>query len=257
MCRCPIYSRKVLKSELTNTRLVSNRPYWTKVSCANLDGCVIKYTDLTRCRLLDCRVYNCKIVDSEIENTKLYNCDIITSTLTKNVKVLESSIIRSGGRDCKITNSKLEASVFWRSSINGGSVVDSDIQTSELTSVSFNRSRLLNNKVYASMLEMSRLHNCQLCPEVSLSGNSIITKSLDLHPLPAEIRAIIFEMAIEWEGKEVGLVTALRGDQELYTEALHVLYSKKRYIVSDYKSTFAWMTMSVVVLSKIQHLHLR
>ena len=49
------------------------------------------------------------------------------------------------------------------------------------------------------------------------------------HALPPELRQMIFRMVLEWNGKTPALLKALRPDQLLYEEALHLFFQINPY----------------------------
>jgi hypothetical protein len=58
--------------------------------------------------------------------------------------------------------------------------------------------------------------------------------SITLRRFPAEIRQAIFKLTVgDWEGKTPALIKALRGDREMYLEAMEVFYKINTYFSSS------------------------
>jgi hypothetical protein len=58
--------------------------------------------------------------------------------------------------------------------------------------------------------------------------------SLTLRKFPPEIRDMIYKLTLvgSWKGKMPAFIITLRGDQELYHEALQVLYETNRFTLT-------------------------
>jgi hypothetical protein len=91
--------------------------------------------------------------------------------------------------------------------------------------------------------------------DTALAGLEITSslKACLFRKFPPEVREIIFDEAIEWDGKTPALIVALRGDPVLYFEALEVL-SKSNVFIMSKKNEETRRSMPSSVYKNIQRL---
>ena len=93
-----------------------------------------------------------------------------------------------------------------------------------------NNSQFMNSAIRGTILNHCILFDCTWDEKTTLKHCQTITAPLAFRRFPAEIRALIFEEAVEWDGKMPNLVVALRGDPQLYREALGRFSKKNEFI---------------------------
>lgn len=91
--------------------------------------------------------------------------------------------------------------------------------------------------VYSTLRGINKLHRCVLFDclvgsRTTLNHCQVITATLGFRRFPVEIRVLIFLKAIDWKGTTPPLVIALRGDPQLYREALEQLYKNNWFTYS-------------------------
>jgi hypothetical protein len=101
-----------------------------------------------------------------------------------------------------------------------------------------NNSQLFNSTIQSTTLHRSILFDCTWNESIAVKHCQIIDKPLAFRRFPAEIRALIFEGAVEYNCEEAEhlrisgmppLVVALRGDPLLYSEALAQFYKNNEF----------------------------
>jgi hypothetical protein len=101
-----------------------------------------------------------------------------------------------------------------------------------------NNSQLFNSTIQSTTLHRSILFDCTWNETIATKHCQIIDKPLAFRRFPAEIRALIFEGAVEYNSEKVDcqgfsgmppLVVALRGDPLLYREALAQFYKNNEF----------------------------
>jgi uncharacterized protein YjbI with pentapeptide repeats len=142
-----------------------------------------------------------------IKKTILRNC------VLRHVKIYASTISNSSMYQCNVHTSTISEDCSFEkcnmvnSTINGCTAVDSDIHESTFTKVKMNRCK-------------------------------ITTSPLALRRFPPEIRAMIFRYCTPWSSmmrKTPYVLDAIRGDSELYQEALRAFY-KQNWFLLDFKN---------------------
>ena len=87
-------------------------------------------------------------------------------------------------------------------------------------------------------------------------GSCQVTFSpLALRRFPPEIRSLIFAHTAEYNGKTPNIIKALRGDEELYCEALELMYKVSTFWITT-KNKYNISLMSEHVMSNVQRLHI-
>lgn len=99
-------------------------------------------------------------------------------------------------------------------------------------------------------LTMSELQQSKACTY----KRAVFTGAL--RDYPPEIRELIFTAAIESSGETPALIVALRGDKELYYEALQILYRDCTFVVTA-KNKDAFMRLSKSAVATIQRFGLQ
>jgi hypothetical protein len=77
---------------------------------------------------------------------------------------------------------------------------------------------------------------------------------LTLRRFPAEIRHMIFRATLEgsWKGKAPEFIISLRGDKELYKEALNIFYETNTFALTKRNR---WLSMSNAATGRSAPLH--
>jgi hypothetical protein len=104
------------------------------------------------------------------------------------------------------------------------------------------------------------LHPPKPIPETteieSPTGYAATKSPLSLRRFPPEIRHMIFCDCVHFkDGKTPAILVALRGDPELYYEALQLFY-ERNYFTLKWSTVDLYRTMSVNALKNILHLNI-
>ncbi|TAQ88009.1 hypothetical protein B7494_g3684 [Chlorociboria aeruginascens] len=200
-----------------------------EITSSSLQNVEIRDSKIISCRsVTNCRIYNCVIEVSKICDSTICNSRIDTVSDVVRSSITNSRIQRSEIFDSKAKNSSFVAC----SEISKTSIDDSDVEYSTLNKCTVSNSdlykthRINEATISGSTLSHSWLTNCIVkdsyfdrCQKIHLT-----CPQLSLRKFPVEVRSIIFEKALKWDGKGPGLLVALRGDKKLYYEALKVFY---------------------------------
>jgi hypothetical protein len=101
-----------------------------------------------------------------------------------------------------------------------------------------NNSQLFNSTIQSTTLHRSILFDCTWNETIAMKHCQIIDRPLAFRRFPTEIRALIFEGAVEYNSENADrqghfgmppLVVALRGDPLLYSEVLAQFYKKNEF----------------------------
>jgi hypothetical protein len=82
--------------------------------------------------------------------------------------------------------------------------------------------------------------------------NRVPNTSKGLRTFPTEVREMIFKPCLEGEGNSPALLVALRGDKELYAEAICLFYKANNTYVLSTKNVNSFRDMSERALESIK-----
>lgn len=194
-----------------------------RLTDANLQNCIItssiiRKSTLIGCTLVDCAVFDCKVYDTEMRKSQLKRCTI--RNRPAGVWIIEPSFI------CRLEDCHARVCKISQAVIKGGGLENCyEVLHSKVDGAFVTRSNLTNCEVATAELHLSEMHQCTL-NENTLRNSTITNSPIPLRQIPVEVRLMIFRDALEsWEGKTPSLITALRGDQKMYQEAIEVLPS--------------------------------
>jgi hypothetical protein len=98
-----------------------------------------------------------------------------------------------------------------------------------------NDSQFFNSTINRSILKNCVLFDCTWDEETTMEHCQVITETLAFRRFPSVVRTLIFEHAVEGNGVMPPLIVALRGDQQLYREALNVFSKKNEFVYCGLK----------------------
>jgi hypothetical protein len=130
----------------------------------------------------------------------------------------------------------------------------SEIWNAELHRMVVHSSDIINSTIARSGLYTSALHKCKLTNN-TIRDSEITTSPLALRRFPPEIRQVIFREALGGMVYTPELIIALRGDPQLYFEALEVLGKTCFFRVSEW-NVESRKSMSLGTYETIQNLSL-
>lgn len=193
-------------------------------------------TDVSQihCKLENCLVDNCICTNSKLDNCSLGANSVLTESTLTRCTIIKGAINNSKLAICKATDASFRVcmavdSILQKSAINGGAVDLCTVDTAKLTSVDTNRSSLrrcsldTNTKILTSNVD-----NCQIIKAQDalppIFKQPMEHRDLGIRKLPPELRVMILGYAMGRDSKNgCAVVAALRGEPELYFEALEVL----------------------------------
>lgn len=254
---------------ITNMTLINCTLESCKLSKCQLIGCLV-----TNCKAVDSQLSDSliswhhlkKYEEWFFENCKFSNC-ILANALVKNSELDRCNIDLAGTyfrRDSRLCNpgsfirrSYLQVCTLRSCSISRAILADSKVsEACTLEFVTIARCHLLGNSVIrqSTAIESTAIR-CKLLKATiqhcALSRNrfsccTIRQQGSILHHLPPEIRIRIYRYSIDhfppsiYLGKKhdselKNLIAALRGDQELYQEAIEV---RDRYVCFEYMAEY-------------------
>lgn len=117
------------------------------------------------------------------------------------------------------------------STLNGGTHYQTHATGCSLTNVEFHTSRIQKSKLHNCRVYDCEMIDCEVTSTTIYGGNTLkcqFDKTTFRHSppslskLPIEIRKLIFKPCLEWSGKTPEPLAALRGDKQLYGEALAI-----------------------------------
>jgi len=128
-------------------------------------------------------------------------------------------------------NSAISQLVICRNSeVTGGRLNSCEIKDSALSDISDHNSSISTCQINNTKLHFSKLYSC----EISQDTQQISCKPLStFRRFPLEIHTMIFAHAIRPTSKLPPLITAFRGDQLLYHEALEYIHKTQGFTVND------------------------
>jgi hypothetical protein len=116
------------------------------------------------------------------------------------------------------------------SEVSRGRLSSCEIKDSTLNGISDHNSSISTCQINNSKLFFSKLYSCQ----ISQDTQQTICKPLSIfRRFPPEIRTMIFAHAIKPTSELPPLITAFRGDQVLYHEALEYIHKTQGFTVND------------------------
>ncbi|KAH6681703.1 hypothetical protein B0J14DRAFT_679749 [Halenospora varia] len=215
------------------------------------------------CELSNLNLYNCSIKDSKLENCKLFECAVGTPQV---YEAHNTDTYNTWARDCQFVDCLLENVKILRSSVVFSGLglrpfQQCHIQTSTIAGVIPQDCHFLNCTIDNAKLYESTLHQCELAANIPMRKCTVSKASLiDLHKFAPQIRAMIFSYCLDWTYKDPtnkhnvitsmdktpSLIIALREDEKLYQEALHIFYEKNFFRISkDNEESRQAMPLSV------------
>ena len=128
--------------------------------------------------------------------------------------------------DTTLTGSRLSLrrTAFVNSTLSKLNITTSTLTTCSLSNCTISTSTIKDCTLSNCNITNSTLHESPFVKS-KLSGCQVTTSPLALRRFPTELRDMIFKDCLQIEeGKSPALLIALRGDKELYEEALEVYY---------------------------------
>jgi hypothetical protein len=128
-------------------------------------------------------------------------------------------------------NSVISQSMICRNSeVTGGGLNSCEIKDSTLGDISDHNSSISTCQIDNTKLHFSKLYSC----EISQDTQQISCKPLStFRRFPPEIRTMIFSHAIKPTSELPPLITAFRGDQLLYHEALEYIHKTQGFTINN------------------------
>lgn len=183
----------------------------TVLSNTVLMNAVIEKTDIRRCVIYSCILKNCQLYDCVVENSTLYtdNEEIFRrkkyerSGFNPGLTIVNSCLVACLLTDCSVFKCSVANTELTLGKLGGCSLLTSVVNNANITECLLNRTSPTDCKTYAP---------------------------LALQRFPAEIRSMIIGFMVGITYKLTGrtmhlkILNALRGDQELYQEALRIIF---------------------------------
>jgi hypothetical protein len=116
------------------------------------------------------------------------------------------------------------------SEVTGGRLNSCDIKDSTLNSTCDHNSSISTCLITRGKLHFSKFHSCQISQDTQQTGCKPLST---FRRFPPEIRIMIFAYAIKPTSELPPLITAFRGDQLLYHEALEYIHKTNGFTVND------------------------
>lgn len=128
------------------------------------------------------------------------------------------------------------------------------IHNSTIERSTLSNCNVFNAKITESTVLDSKLHDTPLGSRCSVTACKVTTCTLALREFPPEIRDMIVRYCMEFvHGKTPPLLIALRGDPDLYQQALKFLYRLNPFVL-DAKTILKLDKISKKVLKNITKL---
>lgn len=255
---------------ITNTTFVNCTLESCKLSNCQLIGCLV-----TNCKAVDsefsdsliswhhldkyeewifekCKFSNCILENALVKNSELYgsNIELALTYLGQNRTVSDYGpgffIRRSYLQDCTLRSCNISRAIVADSqfldectidfvTISRCKLGDSIIRQSTAIESTAIRCKLFRTTIQHCALSRNRFSRCDIGQKASL-----------LHRLPPEIRLRIYQYSVDHFPSSIylgrkhepelrNLIAALRGDQELYQEAIEV---RDRYVCFEYRAEY-------------------
>jgi hypothetical protein len=123
-----------------------------------------------------------------------------------------------------------ESMVSRGSEVIGGRLSSCEIKDSTLNSTCDHNSSISICQINNTKLHFSKLYSSQISPETQQTSCKPLST---FRRFPPEIRTMIFAHAIKPTSEPPPLITAFRGDQILYHEALEYIHKTQGFTVND------------------------
>jgi hypothetical protein len=160
-------------------------------------------------------------------------------------------------RNCVLRHGKIHAST-----ISNSSIYQCTVHTSTISEECFlEKCNVLNSTINGCTAIDSNIHESAFT-KVKMNRCKITTSPLALRRFAPEIRAMIFRYCTPWECRKArtpDMIVALRGDEELYQEALRAFYKHNlfRLDFSNLSKLELMCTKAVVNINKLSIRYVR
>jgi hypothetical protein len=127
-----------------------------------------------------------------------------------------------------------------------------EIHTSTISNSTLEHCQLFNSTIDNGSAEDTMIHECKF-RGLKMKRCKVTTSPLGLRRFPPEIRAMIFEYSTPWDSnkaKTPEILVALRGDCELYEEAIKTFY-KQNWLRIDVGNFSEMESMSKKSMARI------
>ncbi|KAK0129541.1 hypothetical protein ONS96_000106 [Cadophora gregata f. sp. sojae] len=174
-------------------------------------------------------------MENEISSTTLKGPDL---------RFRRTTFFKASLHELTITTSTLTSCILTNSTISSSTIKDCTISNCNIANSTLVDCKLTNCNLQESPFVKSKLSGCQ-----------VTTSSLTLRKFPFELRGMIFKDCLKIEGgKSPQLIVALRGDKELYEQALEVYY-KVNYLTLPNDNQIEYLErISAKALSRVSML---
>jgi uncharacterized protein YjbI with pentapeptide repeats len=139
------------------------------------------------------------------------------------------------------------------SEISNTTLYQCKVYTSMISNSSFDNCIIFNSTINGCTATNSKVHECKFA-KLKTNGCTVTTSPLAFRKFSPEIRETIFRDCVDFKDRKTPpLLIALRGDKELYQEAIQLFY-KLNFFRLDDRIRERVSTMSANALSTISKL---
>ncbi len=139
------------------------------------------------------------------------------------------------------------------SEISNTSLYHCKVYSSAISNCSFDNCIIFNSTITGCTATDSKIHECKFA-KLKTNRCTVTNSPLAFRKFPPEIGQLIFQDCVDFKDRKTPvLLAALRGDKELYQEAIQLFYDSN-YFELDYSMLDRCSTMTVNALSNISKL---
>jgi uncharacterized protein YjbI with pentapeptide repeats len=144
----------------------------------------------------------------------------------KNSTINGTTIRKTKFTGCTFRHAEIFGSTIAGSTLSNVKLSNCTIDNSTLTQVHITNCTVVSSSLLDSKLHETKIANC------SMDNCTMTSSPLALRRFPPEIRAMIFNGCIHFaDHKTPAIIIALRGDKEMYEEAIQIFYKLNSFRV--------------------------